>query len=44
MDRQLFPKELNGKSADEKIKYFKNLTIAHPKLMAAFKGFKEKLV
>ncbi|EOP81026.1 AAA family ATPase [Bacillus bombysepticus] len=43
MDRQLFPKELNGKSADEKIKYFKNLTIAHPKLMAAFKGFKEKI-
>ncbi|MET3506414.1 AAA family ATPase [Halalkalibacter oceani] len=41
MDGQLFPIELTKKSAYERINYFKNLTIAHPKLMNAFKEFKD---
>lgn len=43
MDGQLFPNELILKSANEKIDYFKNLTVAHPKLMSAYEEFKNKI-
>lgn len=43
MNGKLFPEELTHKSAEEKINYFKNLTIAHPKLMNAFKEFKDNI-
>ncbi len=43
MNRPLFPDELLLKSANEKIEYFKNLTVAHPKLMIAYEEFKNKI-
>lgn len=43
MDEPLFPKELMLKSANEKINYFKNLTVAHPNLMKAYEEFKNKI-
>lgn len=43
MDEQLFPKQLILKSANDKIDYFKNLTVAHPKLMNAYEEFKNKI-
>lgn len=43
MDGQLFPKGLMLKSADEKIDYFKNLTVAHPHLIKAYEEFKNKI-
>jgi len=43
MDGQLFPKGLMLKSANEKIDYFKNLTVAHPHLIKAYEEFKNKI-
>jgi len=43
MSEQLFPVELAHKPAEEKIDYFKNLTIAHPKLLNAFNEFKDNI-
>lgn len=43
MNGQLFPDELILKSANEKIDYFKNLTVAHPKLIKAYEEFKNKI-
>lgn len=43
MDGQLFPKQLILKSANDKIDYFKNLTVAHPKLINAYQEFKNKI-
>ncbi len=43
MDGQLFPKGLLLKSANEKIDYFKNLTVAHPHLIKTYEEFKNKI-
>ncbi|PID15760.1 MULTISPECIES: AAA family ATPase [unclassified Sporosarcina] len=43
MDGQLFPKQLILKSANDKIDYFKKLTVAHPKLINAYQEFKNKI-
>ncbi|MFC5591558.1 AAA family ATPase [Sporosarcina soli] len=43
MGDQLFPTELLLKSANERISYFKNFTIAHPKLKSAFKEFEDNI-
>lgn len=43
MGEQLYPTELLLKSTNERISYFKNFTIAHPKLMSAFKELKDNI-
>lgn len=43
MSEQLYPQELILKSVDERISYFKNFTIAHPKLKMAFKDLEDNI-
>lgn len=43
MDEQLFPRELLNRSVEERISYFKNLSIGHPNLMTAFKEFNDNV-
>lgn len=43
-DKRLFPEELLEKSKEERVEFFKNYTVGHPKMGLVLKELKKKYI